>query len=88
MNEYKVQWFKIMWEWNFMSQTLVQLDFFKSEEECRMDAVEERMKKCEESCGKVRRKLFATNGEMMKMVLEMDERLKIIERNICKNGTN
>lgn len=63
--------------------TLIQLDFFKTEDEVRLESVEERMKKCEDSCGKVRRSLFAKNGELTKIVLDLEERLTIIERNIC-----
>ena len=63
--------------------TVLQLEFFKSEEEVRLENLERRMDKCEESCGKVRRGLFARNGDLTKVVNEMNERLTIIERAIC-----
>lgn len=66
---------------------LIQLDFFKTEEESRLEAIEARMDKVEASAGKVRRNLFAKNGELTKLVFEIQERLNILERNICHGNT-
>lgn len=59
---------------------VVQLDFFESDETSILKA---RMEKCEESANKVRKSLFAKNGELNKKINELEERLSILERNIC-----
>jgi dynactin complex subunit len=57
-----------------------QLDFF---EESETSILKARMEKCEESASKVRKSLFAKNGELKKKIDELEERLTILERNIC-----
>jgi len=42
-----------------------------------------RLEAVEESTGKVRRKVFAETMPLKKICLENDERLKILEKNIC-----
>jgi hypothetical protein len=59
---------------------LIQLDFFK---ETEMSILEARMDKCEKSSNNVRKSLFAKNSELTKKINELEERLSIIERNIC-----
>jgi len=59
---------------------LYQLDFF---EESETSILKARMEKCEESANKVRKSLFAKNGELTKKINELEERLTILERNIC-----
>ena len=61
---------------------LIQLDFFEQEDTSILKA---RMDKCEESANKVRKSLFAKNGELTKKINELEERLNVLERNIC-NG--
>lgn len=61
---------------------IYQLDFFCDDETSHLKA---RMEKCEESAGKVRKSLFAKNGELKKRIDELELRLAIIERNICKS---
>lgn len=62
----------------------VQYDLFFTKEECERDALDERMEKVEKSADKVRRKLFAENGALKKMVIDLSNRLEIIERNLCQ----
>ena len=63
---------------------LIQLDFFKSNEESWQEALEARMDKCEASATKVRKGQFAHIGELKKMYNDMNDRIQIIERNICR----
>lgn len=71
----------------------IQLDFFKTEEECRTDAILQEVKNIKTSTEKVRKKLFAENDEVKEcvkalfiIVKDIDERMKIIERNICRGS--
>lgn len=59
---------------------LIQLDFF---EETDLSALKARMDTVAESANKVRKSLFAKNGELKKKVDELEARLAILERNIC-----
>ncbi len=59
---------------------LIQLDFFK---ETEISILETRMDKCEKTSNNVRKSLFAKNGELTKRLTELEERLSILERNIC-----
>ena len=61
----------------------IQLDFFKSYEECERDAMRQSIAEIKISSDKVRRKLFAEQGLLKKEVFDLSERLQIIERNIC-----
>lgn len=60
---------------------LIQLDFFESDATSELKA---RMEVVELSASKVRKKLFAENGALKKQVLDLSERLEIMERHICK----
>lgn len=61
---------------------IYQLDFFEKSETSEL---KDRMQKCEESAGKVRKSLFARNNELKKRIDELESRLEIIEKGIC-NG--
>lgn len=61
----------------------VQFDFFKTEEESELEALKNQVQDVKNSCDKVRKGLFARHGELFKLILDIEERLKIIERNIC-----
>ena len=60
---------------------MIQLNFF---EDTEMSELRHRMKSCEESCNRVRKKLFAEQGELKRIVLDMKDRLEVIERGICR----
>jgi hypothetical protein len=60
---------------------LIQLDLFETDETVLL---RNEMQKIKESCDKVRRSLFARHGEIGKLYVELDHRLSIIERYICK----
>ena len=60
---------------------MIQLDFF---EDTEVGELRHRMKSCEESCSRVRKKLFHEQGELKRIILDMKDRLEVIERNICK----
>jgi len=61
----------------------IQLDLFKSSEECEIDALRREMASVKLSSEKVRKALFARNGELVKRVLELEDRLSVIERGLC-----
>lgn len=62
----------------------LQLDFFRTPEECEIIQLRGQIKDIEISTGKVRRALFARHGELAKITLDLENRLQILERNICK----
>ena len=64
-----------------------QLDFFKSEEESRLEALEAEISKLRTSLDKQRKSQFAKIGEQKKEIESLKSRLDILERNICKNET-
>ncbi len=61
----------------------LQLDFFRSETESEVDRLIREMDETKSSVTKIRKKLFAENGELKKRVLELEERLALLERHIC-----
>lgn len=67
--------------------TTIQLEFWKTQEECEMSALRKEVSELKTSQDKQRKSLFAKNGELTKQVNELNERLSILERNIC-NGIN
>lgn len=60
---------------------MIQLDFFEDRE---IGELKQRMKSCEDSCSKVRKKLFAENGEIKKVVIDLLSRVEIIEKGLCE----
>lgn len=61
---------------------LLELDFFKSENEVMMDKLDS----IKESSERVRKGIFAKHGELVKKYMDLSDRLEIIERNICRRG--
>jgi len=62
---------------------LIQLEFFKTAEECEMEAMRKEIAGCLLSSEKVRKKLFAENGKLTKEVIDLKERLSHLERFVC-----
>ena len=77
----------------------IQFDLFKKKEECEIEALRLAVDACVDSNGKVRRKLFSENGklgkrmtileeaQLIQKMTELESRLAILERNICKGET-
>ena len=63
--------------------TAIQLDFFKSDSECEIDALRLEMRAVKISTDKVRKSLYARNNELTKRMLELEDRLNHIERGLC-----
>jgi hypothetical protein len=63
---------------------IVQLDFFKTAEESEIEALRKQIAAVKASSDKVRRGMFARHGDLTKIVLDLQERLAVIERNICR----
>ena len=61
-----------------------QLDLFKTEEQSEIDALRFEITAIKTSTDKVRKKLFAENGKLTKKMLDLESRMQIIERNICR----
>ena len=60
----------------------LQFDFWKSESESEIERLVREMAEVKASTTKVRKGLYAENGSLKKRVLDLEERLAIIERNI------
>lgn len=63
---------------------MFQLDLFKTDEEARMDDIEEKVDKNTKSLDKVRKGTYARLNELEAIVKDLQDRQKIIERNLCK----
>ena len=61
----------------------LQLDFFKTLEESEIERLVRIVDEIKTSTNRVRKKLFAENGSLKMRVLNLEERLEILERNIC-----
>jgi len=62
----------------------VQFDLFDTPAESELQELRRLTKDAQDTSVKVRKALFARHGEMQKRIAELEERLEIIERNICK----
>ena len=65
----------------------IQLDLFKTAQECEIEALHRAVEKHRASGEKVRKGTYAEINALKKRVLELEEKQNIIERNIC-NGKN
>lgn len=63
---------------------MVQLDFFKTEEECEMDALRYSLEQVRKTTDKVRKGTYARINELTKESIDLKTRLEILERNICR----
>lgn len=61
---------------------MIQLDLFHEFSE--VEILEERIRQVEKSLDKQRKALFSKNGELSKAYIQLNDRLEILERNICK----
>ena len=66
-----------------MVSKMIQLDFFKTEEECELDYIKQELKAVAESSTKVRKGTYARLNEIAKENYELKSRLEILERFIC-----
>lgn len=68
-----------------MNALAIQYDFFKTEEESELEALRKRVEEIDASSHRVRKGIYARHGELFKIINDLEDRLKIIERNLCKN---
>ncbi len=61
----------------------IQLDFFH-EELTEVEILREEVRQLRLSNEKVRKGLYARHGELAKLYIELNDRLNILEHNICK----
>ncbi len=62
----------------------IQLDLWRSPEECEMIAMRETIERIRISQDKVRKRLFADHGKLRGGFEDLSERLAIIERSVCR----
>lgn len=67
---------------DYMAQ-LIQLDFFEATE---FSVLKARIEEVRESGTKVRKKLFAENGDLKRRMMELESRMEVIERHLCKGS--
>jgi hypothetical protein len=60
-----------------------QLEFFV-DEPSELDQIKCHVKEVRDSSDKVRKSMFARHSELARKYMELNERLQIIERNICR----
>ena len=65
---------------------IVQLDFFKNAEESELEALRKEIEAVSSSSTKVRKGTYARLNELNKICLDLQNRLEIIERNICRGS--
>ena len=70
-----------------MNQSKIyQLDFFLTPEESQIEALNKRVDHIGDSTNKVRKSLFAKNGELVKRMTDIESRMQILEKYICQGG--
>ena len=62
---------------------LLQLEFFQKNDQ---EIIQEEIQDLKESTSKVRKSLFADHAKLARLVLELHERLELIEKNICTSS--
>jgi hypothetical protein len=62
----------------------VQYDFFLTPIESETEMLVREMDGVKISVTKIRKALFARNGDLQRKMLELEERLNIVERGICR----
>jgi len=62
----------------------IQLEFFKTEQECEMDALRHALEQVRKSSEKVRKGTYAKLNELTKEATDLKIRLEILERGISK----
>lgn len=62
----------------------IQLDLFRSKEECEIITLRNVIEEVRKSADKVRRGTYARLNELNKECVDLRNRLEIIERNICR----
>jgi uncharacterized protein Yka (UPF0111/DUF47 family) len=66
----------------------LQFDLFKSDEETKVDTLHKAVEDIKKSSDKVRKGTYARINELTKKCQELESRLAIMEKNICKESTN
>jgi len=65
----------------------IQLDFFKTEEECELDSLRKSIEEIRISSDKVRRGTYARLNVVSKECAELKADLEIIKMHLCKGDT-
>lgn len=62
----------------------IQYDFWETVEQSEIASLRKQMTEVKDSSNKVRKAMFARNGELTKRMLELEYRLENIERGLCQ----
>lgn len=65
---------------------ILQLDFFKTEQECEIDDLRKSVDAIKMSSDKVRRGTYASINEIRRECYDLKSRLEIIEKNLCRGN--
>lgn len=65
----------------------VQLDLFRTKEECEIIALRGEVNRVYSTCDKLRKAMWARHGEISKRQVDLEERLTIVEKGICQYGS-
>lgn len=68
-----------------MTDKIIQFDFFKDPEICRLEA---ELALVKESSNKVRKSLFARHNKLQKQLTALQEEHEIFKQNICRGGND
>ena len=64
----------------------VQYSLFETKEQSEYRSLIEHVQKLEESCNRVRKSQFAKIGEQNKKIMDLENRLSILEFHLCKKS--
>lgn len=67
-----------------MPELAIQYDFFETKQDSEIASLRKQMTEVKDSSNKVRKAMFARNGELTKRMLELEYRLENIERGLCQ----
>ena len=63
---------------------MIQLDFFKTPEECERDSIRHSLEQVKKTTEKLRKGTYARMNELTRESIDLRARLEILERNICR----
>jgi hypothetical protein len=66
--------------------TTIQLEFFKTQEQCEIEALRKEVKFNFNRLEAVRKGTYSEINKIKKENMEMKEDIELIKRNICQNG--
>lgn len=62
----------------------VQYSLFETREESEHDAIIRKIDELDQSCHRIRKGIFAKHNELLKRNMDLERRMEILEKYICK----